>query len=71
MWETPGIALMFCYVSNPDGTAFAGDPRGFLKRTVDDLEKKGYGFNTGPELEYMYVIDDEGNTSPLRKRRIL
>jgi glutamine synthetase len=67
MWETPGIALMFCYVSNPDGTAFAGDPRGLLKRTVDELEKKGYGFNTGPELEYMYVIDDEGKVAPFGK----
>ena len=34
MWETPGIALMFCYVSNPDGTPFLGDPRGLLKRTI-------------------------------------
>jgi len=67
MWETPGIALMFCYVSNPDGTAFAGDPRGLLKRTVDELEKKGYGFNTGPELEYMYVADEEGKVIPFGK----
>jgi len=67
MWETPGIALMFCYVSNPDGTTFAGDPRGLLKRTVDELEKKGYGFNTGPELEYMYVLDNEGEVAPFGK----
>ena len=67
MWETPGIALMFCYVSNPDGTAFAGDPRGLLKRAVDELEKKGYGFNTGPELEYMYVTHDEGKVVPFGK----
>jgi len=64
MWETPGIALMFCYVSRPNGDPFEGDPRGHLKRTVDDLEKKGYGFNTGPELEYFYVTDDNGNVAP-------
>ena len=64
MWETPGIALMFCYVSNPDGTPFEGDPRGHLKRTVDDLEEKGYGFNTGPELEYFYVTDNNGGVVP-------
>jgi glutamine synthetase len=64
MWETPGIALMFCYVSNPDGTPFEGDPRGYLKRTVDDLEEKGYGFNTGPELEYFYVTDNNGGVAP-------
>ena len=67
MWETPGIALMFCYVSNPDGTVFAGDPRGLLKRAVDELENKGYGFNTGPELEYMYVLDNEGEVTPFGK----
>ena len=67
MWETPGIALMFCYVSNPDGTPFEGDPRGHLKRTVDELEKNGYGFNTGPELEYMYVTDNGGTATPFGK----
>ncbi|MFW6109557.1 MAG: glutamine synthetase family protein [archaeon] len=67
MWETPGIALMFCYVSNPDGTPFEGDPRGHLKRTVDELEKMGYGFNTGPELEYMYVTDNGGTATPFGK----
>jgi glutamine synthetase len=64
MWETPGIALMFCYVSKPNGDPFEGDPRGHLKRTVDELEKKGYGFNTGPELEYMYVTNDGVDISP-------
>lgn len=67
MWETPGIALMFCYISNPDGTVFAGDPRGILKRTVDDLETKGYGFNTGPELEFMYVTNENGSIAPFGK----
>lgn len=64
MWETPGIAIMFCYVSNPDGTPFLGDPRGLLKRTVDDLETKGFGFNTGPELEYFYVTNGNGVVTP-------
>jgi glutamine synthetase len=64
MWETPGIALMFSYISNPDGTPFDGDPRGRLKKTVDELEKEGYGFNTGPELEYFYVTKHEGTVKP-------
>jgi len=67
MWETPGIALMFCYVSNPDGTPFLGDPRGLLKRAVDELEKKGLGFNTGPELEYFYVTNINGSIAPFGK----
>ncbi len=67
MWETPGIALMFCYVSNPDGTPFLGDPRGHLKRTVDELENEGYGFSTGPELEYFYVTNVNGSIEPFGK----
>jgi glutamine synthetase len=67
MWETPGIALMFCYVSNPDGSPFAGDPRGCLKSAVDELEKQGLGFNTGPELEYFYVTTNDGIIEPYGK----
>ena len=64
MWETPGIATMFCYVSNPDGSLFEGDPRGLLKTTVLELEEKGYGFNTGPELEYFYITQENGGIAP-------
>ena len=64
MWETPGIGLMFCYISNPDGSLFAGDPRGLLKTKILDLEEKGYGFNTGPELEYFYITQENGMIAP-------
>ncbi|MGD2200259.1 MAG: glutamine synthetase family protein [Candidatus Bathyarchaeota archaeon] len=64
MWETPGMAVMFCYISNPDGSRFEGDPRGLLKTTVLELEEEGYGFNTGPELEYFYVENKEGTHIP-------
>jgi len=64
MWETPGIALMFCYISNPDGSLFPGDPRGLLKETTLDLERKGFGFNTGPELEYFYITQENGMIAP-------
>jgi glutamine synthetase len=64
MWETPGVAIMFCYLSTPDGAPFDGDPRGLLKAAVDELEEDGYGFNTGPELEYFYVTEDRGQISP-------
>lgn len=64
MWETPGIATMFCYVSKPDGELFEGDPRGLLKKTVLELEEKGYGYNTGPELEYFYITEENGSITP-------
>jgi glutamine synthetase len=64
MWETPGIATMFCYISNPDGSLFQGDPRGLLKTAVLELEEQGYGFNTGPELEFFYVTQENGDLAP-------
>lgn len=64
MWETPGLALMFCYISNPDGFPFPGDSRGLLRSTLEDLEKKGMGFNTGPELEFFYVTKENGGITP-------
>ncbi len=59
MWETPGIAIMFCYVGKPNGEPFEGDPRGLLKKTVLELEEEGYGYNTGPELEYFYITEED------------
>ena len=64
LWETPGVALMFCYISNPDGTPFMGDPRGRLKATIEELERQGLGYNTGPELEYFYVTRNNGGIEP-------
>jgi glutamine synthetase len=64
MWESPGLAIMFCYISNPDGSPFLGDSRGLLKTTLDELEKKNMGYNTGPELEYFYVTQNNGNITP-------
>ncbi|MGD0804458.1 MAG: glutamine synthetase family protein [Candidatus Bathyarchaeia archaeon] len=64
MWETPGVALMFTYLSNPDGSPFDGDSRGRLKSTLDELEGKGMGLNTGPELEYFYINRSNGNVTP-------
>jgi glutamine synthetase len=65
MWEAPGVALMFCYIYNPDGTPFEGDPRGLLRATVEELERMGYGFITGPEVEFFYVAERNGSISPL------
>ncbi len=64
MWETPGVAVIFTYLSNPNGSPFEGDCRGRLKATLDELEEKNMGFNTGPELEYFYVQRGNGGISP-------
>jgi len=54
-WKTEhAVARMFCDIIEPDGTPFAGDPRGVLKRQVARAAEKGFTFYVGPELEYFY-----------------
>ncbi len=48
------VARMFCDIVNPDHTPYEGDPRYVLKRLLKKIEKKGYTFYVGPELEYFY-----------------
>jgi len=48
-------ARVFCDIYNPDGTAFAGDPRGALKRVLKRVEGRGWTFNVGPEPEFFLL----------------
>lgn len=50
--EGAGTARMICDVYTPTGKPFLGDPRGVLKKAVKRAEEMGFGFNTGPELEF-------------------
>jgi glutamine synthetase len=45
-------ARVFCDIYKPDGEPFEGDPRGVLKRQLQQLDKKGWVFNIGPEPEF-------------------
>ncbi len=59
-------ALIIADVFMPDGSPFAGDPRGILKRQIAKCEKLGYQFNTGPELEFfLFKKSEDGTLSPL------
>ena len=54
-WSPPELrrARVFCDIFHPDGTPFAGDPRGSLKRTLQKLkEERGWTYNVGPEPEF-------------------
>ena len=53
------VARLICDVHNPDGTPFAGDPRGVLKRTLARAEAMGLTFQVGPELEFFLFHTDE------------
>ncbi|MBT5015975.1 type I glutamate--ammonia ligase [Candidatus Peregrinibacteria bacterium] len=52
-------ARLICDVFLPDGTPFDGDPRGILKRQLEEAKKLGFKLNTGPELEFFLLKTDE------------
>lgn len=63
-WVTEDrVARLICDVYMPDGTPFAGDPRGILKRVLKDAEAMGYtAMNVGPEPEFfLFKTDEKGN----------
>jgi glutamine synthetase len=45
-------ARVFCYIYQPDGSPFPGDPRGALKRLLEKVEQRGWTYNVGPEPEF-------------------
>lgn len=49
------IARIICDVYKPNGEPFEGDPRGCLKRHMEEARKLGFIFNTGPELEFFLL----------------
>lgn len=63
-WESEHgkVARLICDIYNPDGTPFAGDPRGNLKRNLRNMEKLGYtSFNLGPEPEFfLFKLNEDG-----------
>ena len=53
------VARMFCNVCTPDGNPFPGDPRHVLKLNLERLNRLGYTYYVGPELEFFYLKDSE------------
>ncbi|HTX19290.1 MAG TPA: type I glutamate--ammonia ligase [Bacteroidota bacterium] len=48
-------ARLICNVHTPDGNQFLGDPRAVLARVLDEANKMGFVYNTGPELEFFLL----------------
>src|SRR5215218_606622 len=62
-WERgdESTARAICWVYNPNGDLFEGDPRMVLARAMDYAANLGYKFNTGPELEFFLFKDTVGD----------
>ncbi|MDQ6693607.1 MAG: type I glutamate--ammonia ligase [Chloroflexota bacterium] len=65
-WERAeeSTARAICWVYNPNGELFEGDPRAVLARALDHAAALGYKFNTGPELEFFLFRKEGGNIVP-------
>jgi glutamine synthetase len=48
-------ARLICNVYTPDQQPFIGDPRSVLTRVIDEADKMGFTYNTGPELEFFLL----------------
>jgi glutamine synthetase len=57
-------ARIICDVYNPDGSPFEGDPRFALKRAIAHAAELGYGYNTGPELEFFLFRENGTQAVP-------
>ena len=60
------VARLICDVHNPDGTAFAGDPRGVLKRVLRRADALCFTCNVGAELEFFLFQTDEDGQPTIR-----
>ena len=45
-------ARVFCDIYTSDGLHFQGDPRGILKRLLENIKSRGWTYNVGPEPEF-------------------
>ena len=65
-WRPGKVARFICDVYTPAGEPFDGDPRGILKKQMEEAKKLGYEFNVGNECEFFLFQTDE-NGRPTTK----
>ena len=59
-------ARLICWVHNPNGELFPGDPRAVLYKVLQEAQELGLKYNTGPELEFfLFKPDDAGRIAAL------
>jgi glutamine synthetase len=66
--DTAGFptARMICDIHTPDGRPFAGDPRGVLRRVIDEAAQLGMAYHVAPEVEFfLFKSDADGRPLPV------
>ena len=62
--QTGKVARLICDIYTPDGEPFEGDPRRILRRMVEQVQGRGYTYNTGVELEFYLFTPQDGRIVP-------
>jgi glutamine synthetase len=69
-WVATPTGRMFCWVQTPEGEAYPGDPRGALRRAVEQAAALGFRYQVGPEIEfYLLERDERGQPVPPSRDR--
>jgi glutamine synthetase len=69
-WGQERTARLICWATTPDGEPYAGDPRGVLRRAVEDASRLGFEYRVGPEIEFFLLErGGDGALAPTRSDR--
>jgi glutamine synthetase len=69
-WADEPTARLICWATTPDGEPYQGDPRGVLRRAVEDAARLGFEYRVGPELEFFLLERrPDGSLAPTRNDR--
>lgn len=60
------VVRFFCHLKYPDGTAFEGDGRFFLKTAIAYAKGKGYNFQIGTSCEF-YCFEKDDTDMPTKR----
>ena len=66
-WADPDepSGIIFCDITNLDGTPFAGDPRQVLRRNVEQARAAGFEMFCAPEVEFFYFANSDTTSPPV------
>jgi glutamine synthetase len=69
-WGNERTARLICWTTTPDGEPYAGDPRGVLRRAIEDAARLGFEYRVGPEVEFFLLERGaDGTLAPPRNDR--
>ena len=61
-WAQERTARLICWATTPDGEPYPGDPRGVLRRAIEDAAAAGFEYRVGPEIEF-FLLERSGDGS--------